>query len=64
MARQTINVGSGDKSGDGENIRSAFVKINENFDELYEEKISLSTLINILEGSSSFEEFKTQMLNR
>ena len=35
MAKQTINVGSGDQSGDGESIRSAFVKINENFDEIY-----------------------------
>lgn len=36
MAKQTINVGSGDQSGDGEGIRSAFVKINENFDEVYD----------------------------
>ena len=36
MAQQTINVGShpGDQ-GDGDSLRNAFVKTNENFDELY-----------------------------
>ena len=35
MAKQTINIGSGEQSGDGESLRSAFDKINDNFDELY-----------------------------
>lgn len=35
MAKQTINIGSGELQGDGESIRSAFDKINQNFDELY-----------------------------
>jgi hypothetical protein len=35
MTKQTINVGSGEFAGDGESIRSAFVKTNENFDEVY-----------------------------
>lgn len=35
MAKQTINIGSGELAGDGESIRSAFGKINDNFDELY-----------------------------
>ena len=35
MTKQTINVGSGELAGDGESIRSAFTKINENFDEVY-----------------------------
>jgi hypothetical protein len=35
MAKQTINVGSGELAGDGESLRSAFQKINSNFDELY-----------------------------
>jgi hypothetical protein len=35
MTKQNINVGSGELSGDGESIRAAFVKINENFDEVY-----------------------------
>ena len=35
MAKQTINIGSGELTGDGESLRSAFKKINENFDENY-----------------------------
>jgi hypothetical protein len=35
MAKQTINLGSGDSRGDGESIRTAFDKCNDNFDELY-----------------------------
>lgn len=33
MTNQIINVGSAEQAGDGESIRSAFVKINENFTE-------------------------------
>jgi|SaaInl5LU_22_DNA_1037371.scaffolds.fasta_scaffold05778_4 hypothetical protein len=35
MAKQTVNIGSGELAGNGESIRSAFDKINDNFDELY-----------------------------
>lgn len=35
MAKQTVNIGSGELTGNGESIRSAFDKINGNFDELY-----------------------------
>ena len=35
MAKQTINIGSGELTGDGESLRSAFDKINDNFDEVY-----------------------------
>ena len=35
MAKQTINLGTGELTGDGESIRSAFDKVNDNFDELY-----------------------------
>jgi len=35
MAKQTINIGSGELTGDGESIRSAFSKVNDNFNELY-----------------------------
>jgi hypothetical protein len=35
MAKQTINLGSGDSRGDGESIRTAFDKCNDNFSELY-----------------------------
>ena len=35
MAKQTINLGSAELAGDGESLRSAFQKTNENFDEVY-----------------------------
>lgn len=35
MAKQTINIGSGELAGDGETLRSAFNKANSNFNELY-----------------------------
>lgn len=35
MAKQTINIGTGELTGDGETIRSAFDKVNDNFGELY-----------------------------
>ena len=35
MAKQTINVGTSSGAGDGEGIRDAFIKANNNFDEVY-----------------------------
>ena len=35
MAKQSINLGTGELTGDGESIRSAFDKINDNFTETY-----------------------------
>lgn len=35
MAKQTINVGTSPNSGDGDPLRTALTKVNENFDELY-----------------------------
>ena len=35
MAKQLINTGSSQNKGDGDPLRTAFTKINENFDELY-----------------------------
>ena len=35
MAQQTVNIGSSANKGDGDPIRTAFTKINENFTELY-----------------------------
>jgi hypothetical protein len=35
MAKQEINLGSAPNAGDGDPLRTAFNKINENFDELY-----------------------------
>jgi len=35
MTKQTINLGSSVNKGDGDPLRTAFTKINQNFDELY-----------------------------
>ena len=36
MAKQTINIGTGANTKDGDIIRDAFNKVNQNFDELYD----------------------------
>ena len=36
MAKQTVNIGSSANKGDGDPIRTAFTKVNENFTELYD----------------------------
>jgi len=47
MAKQTINIGSSANDGTGDPLRTAFDKINDNFDELYgtslTERVSLDT---------------------
>ena len=35
MAKKTINIGSGENAGNGDPLRTAFSKINDNFSELY-----------------------------
>ena len=35
MAKQVINVGTADLAGDGDALRTAFTKVNDNFTELY-----------------------------
>lgn len=63
MAKQHINVGSASLAGDGEEIRSAFVKINANFSEIYETYISVEVLKNLVETSADFNEFKQKILD-
>jgi len=41
MAKKTINLGTGELTGDGESIRSAFDKINDNFDETYADIVAI-----------------------
>ena len=43
MAKQTINVGTSNDSGNGDSLRTAFIKINENFNEVYALSGSTST---------------------
>ena len=44
MAQLFIDVGLGELTGDGETLRSAFIKINKNFNELYE-RVGVQTAI-------------------
>jgi hypothetical protein len=66
MAKQTINIGSGELAGDGESIRSAFTKVNANFDEIYAGGIggvAIGTVIisdTAPEPSSGVQWFNTQ----
>jgi len=51
MAKQTINIGTSDTSGDGESIRNAFDKCNDNFTENYASIASIEADIATLDGS-------------
>jgi len=39
MARQSINVGAAPNDGSGDNLRNAFIKVNDNFVEVYADKV-------------------------
>ena len=43
MAQQNINIGTSANKGDGDPLRTAFDKINDNFDELYLKVVNLET---------------------
>jgi hypothetical protein len=51
MAKQTINLGTSETSGDGESIRSAFDKCNDNFSENYASIASIESDISALDGT-------------
>jgi inosine/xanthosine triphosphate pyrophosphatase family protein len=53
MAKQTINIGTSANAGDGDPLRSAFDKINDNFDEVYSDIASLAAgnVVSDLKGS-------------
>ena len=53
MAKQTINIGTADQ-GNGDPLRTAFVKVNENFTELYEALGLTDNNLNL--GSFQFED--------
>lgn len=52
MAQQIINVGTGPDSYTGENLRSAFVKVNENFSQLYAGNVGANIASNVLTANS------------
>lgn len=47
MTQQIVNIGSSENKGDGDPLRTAFQKINENFTELYTPVPTTSTIIDI-----------------
>jgi len=52
MAQQIINVGTGPDSYTGENLRSAFVKVNENFSQLYAGNVGANISSNVLSANT------------
>jgi hypothetical protein len=61
MAKQTVLIGAlpNDKTGDP--LRTAFTKINQNFDEVYATAISTSELKSIVAASTDFADFKARI---
>jgi chromosome segregation ATPase len=53
MAKQIINIGSGFNTKDGDTVRDAFNKVNQNFTELYNTVQSSEETQNIDGGSAS-----------
>ena len=51
MAKQTINIGTAELAGDGETLRSAFDKVNDNFTELYNNDAADITLASFSVGA-------------
>lgn len=64
MAKQTVNLGTSANKGDGDPLRTAFDKVNDNFDELYTADgtfISLTSLKAVVAASADFDDFKTRI---
>jgi len=62
MTKQVINVGKADK-GDGDPLRVAFVKINDNFNEVYELASQVNTLNIRLDGGAANTNYDANGLN-
>ena len=52
MTKQTINLGTGELTGDGESIRSAFDKVNDNFDEVYARDLNTDAQTLSIDGNT------------
>jgi hypothetical protein len=64
VAKQTINLGTSANKGDGDPLRTAFDKVNDNFDELYTADgtfISVADLKVLVAASIDFDDFKTRI---
>ena len=62
MTKQLINVGRPDR-GDGDPLRVAFVKINDNFNEVYELVTQVNTLNIRLDGGAASTTYDANGLN-
>jgi len=57
MSKKTIELGSSPNSGNGDPLRLAFEKINENFDEVY-----LLNIDDTLDGGGASTVFKSKLI--
>ena len=53
MAKQTINIGTTANDGTGDTVRSAFDKVNDNFTELYDERLKGAYATATIDGSNN-----------
>lgn len=60
MSQQTINIGTGPSAGDGDPLRTAFTKINSNFNELYANVGNLSNSVTTVAGRTGNVTLTTQ----
>jgi hypothetical protein len=60
MIENIIN-GSGEETGDGESLYTAFTKINNNFEDIDTNKISISGLQTIVADSTDFTDFQQRI---
>jgi lipopolysaccharide export system protein LptA len=56
MAIQIINVGNAINDGSGDDLRTAFIKVNDNFDELNDKQAENNTASNVGSGVGVFKE--------
>jgi hypothetical protein len=63
MAKKNINVGNVINDGTGDDIRTAFVKVNNNFTELYDIGAQNNTGANVGSGSGIFKDKTGDILN-
>jgi hypothetical protein len=64
MAKLIVNIGSTANAKNGDPLRTAFDKINQNFTEIYtldSAKISLASLKTVAAASTDFADFKTRI---
>jgi hypothetical protein len=53
MAKQTINIGTTPGDGTGDPLRTAFTKVNENFNELYDEALDPADFVAVTQKGAS-----------